>query len=89
MVVGKDGMSERVLALDRLGDRMAWLDEAIADAMLTGVLTVRDMDNIKRMRDALDCARAYCKEAVCAVVSDARREAYGKEEIEENKEEIE
>ena len=81
-------MPERVLALDRLCDRMAWLDEAIADAMQTGVLTVRDMDNIKRMRDALDGARAYCKEAVCAAVADARREEYGKEEI-ENKEERE
>lgn len=89
MIAERDGMSERVLALDRLCDRMAWLDEAITDAMLTGVLTVRDMDNIKRMRDALDGARAYCKEAVCAVVSDAKREAHGKEDIEENKEEIE
>ena len=86
-------MPERVLALDRLCDRMAWLDEAIADAILTGVLTVRDMDNIKGMRDALDRARDYCREAVCRGVLDASREAYENgmtmKELKENKEEKE
>lgn len=86
-------MPERVLALDRLCDRMDWLDEAIADAIQTGVLTVRDIDSIKGMRDALACARAYCKEAICKGVLDTTREAYEKgmttKELKEMKEEKE
>lgn len=48
-------------ALDIILCRIAWLEMGVEDAVLSGTMTLRDMENLNRLRTALSDARAAMK----------------------------